>query len=59
MVRAIASAGRRAAEMYLAAIADGERITMRDCAGRYGVSAATVHAVVRQLRRERREANAP
>jgi hypothetical protein len=45
--------GRRAAEMYLASIANGDRIAMRECAARYGLSLGTVHAAVAQLRKER------
>lgn len=54
----VASKARRAAEMYLAAIATGDRIAMRTCADRYGVSMGTVHASVAQLRRERAQASA-
>lgn len=54
----VASKARRAAEMYLEAIATGERITMRTCADRYGLSMGTVHASVAQLRGERAQASA-
>lgn len=45
------SNSRRAGEMYLQAIADGYRISMRACAERYHVSVGTVSAVVARLRR--------
>lgn len=53
----VASKARRAAEMYLAAIATGDRITMRTCADRYGVSMGTVHTAVATLRKERAQAS--
>lgn len=56
MSRERSSNSQRAAEMYLASIADGSRIGMRVCAERYRVSVGTVHAVVAQLRKERAEA---
>lgn len=51
MSRQRSSSSRRAAEMYLASIADGSRIPMRECAARYQVSVGTVHAVVREIRK--------
>jgi hypothetical protein len=47
---------RRAAVMYLDALADGDRISMRTCADRYGISVGSLHAALRILRKERRAA---
>jgi Mn-dependent DtxR family transcriptional regulator len=49
---------RKAAELYLRALAEHDSLTVADCAARFGLAKGSVSDAVKKLRKERESAGA-